>query len=103
MATRTARRERFVVSTPATPLGRCPATTVQVMTVEESVKNMVKEIRRHGYTDFSHPRYYNIEWMKLLEETVEIVARHGYVLSKPEWDPPSGSVGYAPSTESSSG
>jgi nucleoside-diphosphate-sugar epimerase len=53
------------------------------VTVEESVKNMVKEIRRHGYTDFSHPRYYNIEWMKLLEETVGIVARHGYVLSKP--------------------
>ena len=47
---------------------------------------MVSEIRRRGLTDFSHPRYYNIEWMKLLEETVEVVSRHGYVLSKPGWD-----------------
>ena len=53
------------------------------VTVEESVEEMVSEIRRHGYTDFSHPRYYNIEWMKLLESAVEIVGRHGYVLSKP--------------------
>jgi nucleoside-diphosphate-sugar epimerase len=54
--------------------------------VEESVEHMVHEIRRHGYTDFSHPRYYNIEWMKLLEEAVGIAVRHGYVLSKPDWD-----------------
>jgi len=55
------------------------------VTLEESIGTMVREIRRHGFTDFSHPRYYNIEWMKLLEESVAIVARHGYVLSKPEW------------------
>ena len=53
------------------------------VSVEESVKRMVREIRKHGFTDFSHPRYYNIEWMKLLEETVEAVSRHGYVLAKP--------------------
>ncbi len=56
------------------------------VTVEESIERMVSEIRRRGLTDFSHPRYYNIEWMKLLEETVEVVSRHGYVLSKPGWD-----------------
>jgi nucleoside-diphosphate-sugar epimerase len=55
------------------------------VSVEESIANMVREIRRRGYSDFSHPRYYNIEWMKLLEQTVEIVSRHGYVLEKPEW------------------
>jgi nucleoside-diphosphate-sugar epimerase len=55
------------------------------VTVEESIERMVEEIRRWGYTDFSHPRYYNIEWMKLLEETVEMVSRHGYVLTKPGW------------------
>jgi nucleoside-diphosphate-sugar epimerase len=54
------------------------------VSVEESVSNMVAEIERWGYTDFSHPRYYNIEWMKLLEEAVGIVSTHGYVLSKPE-------------------
>ncbi len=71
------------------------------VSLEESIRHMVEEIGRHGYTDFSNPRYYNIEWMKLLEESVEIVRTHGYVLSKPEWDTPSGSVGYAPSSESS--
>jgi nucleoside-diphosphate-sugar epimerase len=55
------------------------------VTVEESIERMVEEIKRWGYTDFSHPRYYNIEWMKLLEETVEAVSRHGYVLTKPGW------------------
>jgi nucleoside-diphosphate-sugar epimerase len=52
--------------------------------LEESVQHMVNEIRRWGYTDFSHPRYYNIEWMRLLEETAGIVATHGYVLSRPD-------------------
>jgi nucleoside-diphosphate-sugar epimerase len=60
------------------------------VSVEESVTRMVDEIRRHGYTDFSHPRYYNIDWMKLLEHTVEIVAKHGYVLSKPDPATPAG-------------
>ena len=55
------------------------------VSVEESVTHMVEEIRRRELTDFSHPRYYNIEWMKLLEEAVDIVSKHGYVLSKPDW------------------
>jgi nucleoside-diphosphate-sugar epimerase len=55
------------------------------VTVEDSIERMVREITKYGYTDFSHPRYYNIEWMKLLEEGVGIVKDHGYVLSKPEW------------------
>src|SRR5713101_5209508 len=38
------------------------------VSVEESIAHMVREVRAHSYTDFSHPRYYNIEWMKLLEE-----------------------------------
>ena len=54
------------------------------VTVEESIGHMVAEIRRHEYTDFSNPRYYNIEWMKLLEESVGIVADFGYVLSAPD-------------------
>jgi len=55
------------------------------VTLEESIRHMVEQIRHHNYTDFSNPRYYNIEWMKLLEESVEIVRTHGYVLSKPDW------------------
>jgi nucleoside-diphosphate-sugar epimerase len=57
------------------------------VSVEESVKRMVTEIRRHGFTDFSHPRYYNIEWMKLLEEAAQTVSRHGYVLSRAHREP----------------
>jgi nucleoside-diphosphate-sugar epimerase len=57
------------------------------VTIEESIEHMVEQIRAHGYTDFSNPRYSNIEWMKLLEESVEIVKTHGYVLNKPNWDP----------------
>jgi nucleoside-diphosphate-sugar epimerase len=55
------------------------------ISIEESIERMVTGIEKYGYTDFSHPRYYNIEWMKLLEEAVEIVEGPGYVLSKPEW------------------
>jgi len=54
------------------------------VTVEQSIGRMVAEIERHGYSDFSNPRYYNIAWMKLLEEVVAIVAPHGYVLNRPD-------------------
>ena len=59
-----------------------------LVSVEESVERLVEEIDRAGYTDFSHPRYYNIEWMKVLEEAVSTALTHGYVLSKPEWREP---------------
>ena len=59
-----------------------------LVSVEESVEHMVSEIRRYGITDFSHPRYSNIEWMKVLEEAVATALTHGYVLSKPEWREP---------------
>src|SRR5262245_547190 len=36
------------------------------VSVEASVARMVREIRARGLIDFSHPRYYNIEWMKAL-------------------------------------
>lgn len=55
------------------------------VSMEESVEHMVREIERYGYTDFSHPRYYNIEWMKLLEDAATIAAKHGYVLNKPDF------------------
>jgi nucleoside-diphosphate-sugar epimerase len=58
------------------------------VSVEESVEHLVEEIHRYGYTDFSHPRYYNIEWMKVLEEAVSTALTHGYVLSKPDWQAP---------------
>ena len=35
------------------------------ISVEESVKKMIKKIKEYGYTDYSNPRYSNITWMKL--------------------------------------
>jgi nucleoside-diphosphate-sugar epimerase len=37
------------------------------VTIEESVLDLVDQIRSHGYTDFDNPRYYNIKWMQFLE------------------------------------
>lgn len=37
-------------------------------TVENSVREMVAEIRQLGLTDFDNPLYYNIRWMELLDE-----------------------------------
>ena len=47
--------------------------------VEESAKNMVKMINKYNYTDFLNPRYYNIQWMTLLEETEQIIKKSGSI------------------------
>lgn len=44
-----------------------------VISPENSAQNLVVKIRKNKNTDFTHPRYYNIEWMKLLTHTQEIV------------------------------
>jgi nucleoside-diphosphate-sugar epimerase len=58
--------------------------------IEESVRNMVENIQRHGYTDFDNPRYYNIRWMKLLEEAHSVIQVTGSVFETPPG--PSGSL-----------
>ena len=49
------------------------------VTVEEAVKDMVESIARYRFTDFDNPRYYNIAWMKLLEEASKIIRITGSV------------------------
>jgi len=51
--------------------------------IEESVIDMVEKIRRYGYTDFDNPRYYNIRWMRLLEESQQIISITGSVFEAP--------------------
>jgi nucleoside-diphosphate-sugar epimerase len=51
--------------------------------VEEAVRHMVEQIHAYGYDDFSNPRYYNILWMRLLEEAQEIIAVTGSVFEAP--------------------
>jgi nucleoside-diphosphate-sugar epimerase len=45
----------------------------------ESVRNLVEQIRAAGYTDWDNPRYYNIRWMKVLEEADDIIGVTGSV------------------------
>ena len=51
--------------------------------IEESVADMVEKIRSWGYTDFDSPRYYNIRWMRLLEEAQQIISVTGSVFGAP--------------------
>jgi nucleoside-diphosphate-sugar epimerase len=44
------------------------------VTVEEAVRHMVSQIAAHGYDDYDNPRYYNIRWMRLLEEAQNIAS-----------------------------
>lgn len=43
------------------------------VSIEASVQNLVKSILSNKHTDFNNPKYYNIEWMKLLIDTQEIL------------------------------
>src|SRR5438309_1079253 len=63
------------------------------VTVEESVQTMVREIRRHNYTDFDNPRYYNISWMKLLQEAQGVIQVTGSVFDLPKGQKPLREVG----------
>ncbi|HYM09355.1 MAG TPA: SDR family oxidoreductase [Bryobacterales bacterium] len=50
-----------------------------VVTVGEAAKDMVEKIRRYRYTDFDNPKYYNIRWMKMLEEAHKVIRVTGSV------------------------
>jgi len=54
-----------------------------VVSVEESVKDMVTRIKEYGYTDFDNPRYYNIRWMKALEDAQQVIRVTGSVFEAP--------------------
>jgi nucleoside-diphosphate-sugar epimerase len=51
--------------------------------VEESVAHLVQQIRAHGVTDWDNPRYYNIRWMKQLEEAESILGITGSTFGAP--------------------
>jgi len=54
-----------------------------VISVEESVSHMVDMIREYGYTDFDNDRYYNIRWMKLLEQVKQTIDITGTIFEMP--------------------
>jgi nucleoside-diphosphate-sugar epimerase len=53
------------------------------VTIEESVADMVQKIRQYGYVDFDNPKYYNIRWMRLLEEAQQVIRTTGSVFEAP--------------------
>ena len=50
-----------------------------LVSIEESVRDMVGRIERYGYNDFDHPKYYNIRWMRLLEAADKVIRVTGSV------------------------
>jgi nucleoside-diphosphate-sugar epimerase len=54
-----------------------------VISIEDSVKDMVDKIKEYGYTDFDNDRYYNIRWMKLLEYVKEVIDITGTIFETP--------------------
>ncbi len=47
--------------------------------VETSIADMIRQIEKWNYTNYSNPRYYNIEWMMLLNEYEELIKKLGRV------------------------
>ena len=45
---------------------------------------MVAKIRNNAYTDFDNPKYYNIRWMKLLEEADKVIKITGSIFEAPK-------------------
>jgi len=54
-----------------------------VVSVEDSVRDLVAQIRRAGCDDFDNPRYYNIRWLKLLEEAERILGSSSSIFDAP--------------------
>ena len=50
------------------------------ITVLSSIANMLTAINRNGFTEFDHPRYYNIRWMELLSDVHENLRPFDHVL-----------------------
>ena len=53
------------------------------VSVEDSVKNMVAQLRAQGTVDLEHPRHYNIRWLRLLEEADKVLKVTGSVFGSP--------------------
>jgi len=47
--------------------------------VEDGVRELVDKIRSQAFADIDHPRYRNIQWMEILEETYRLTGGKGSV------------------------
>lgn len=55
-----------------------------LISVQDSVKSIVDNIRDYGYNDFENPRYYNIRWMQILEQAKRTIDITGTVFDMPD-------------------
>lgn len=55
-----------------------------VVTIEESVANALEKLKGMKRADFEDPRYYNIRWLKLLEEAETVLGVPGALFGIPE-------------------
>jgi nucleoside-diphosphate-sugar epimerase len=46
-----------------------------LVSIDDSVETMVKKIKEYGYTNFDFPKYYNLPWLKLLQEAQNVAAK----------------------------
>ena len=51
--------------------------------IEDSVVDIVNKVKNNEFKDFDNPKYYNIRWMKLLEETDSIIKITGTIFDLP--------------------
>lgn len=54
------------------------------ISVEDSVKQMLRSIKVYKYEDFDNPHYYNIKWLQMLEEADKIIKITGSVFGAPQ-------------------
>jgi nucleoside-diphosphate-sugar epimerase len=54
-----------------------------VVTVEESVANALDKLQGMKHNEFEDPRYYNIRWLKLLEEAESVLGAPGALFGIP--------------------
>ena len=54
-----------------------------VVDIEESVANALEKLRGLGHSDLEDPRYYNIRWLKLLEEAETVLGAPGALFGIP--------------------
>jgi nucleoside-diphosphate-sugar epimerase len=52
---------------------------VPSLSVEDSVADMVEKVREHDHCDFDNPIYYNIRWLKMLEQADGIIKITGKI------------------------
>lgn len=53
------------------------------ISIEESVHDMVEKIHTYKYMDFDNPRYYNLTWLRMLEEAKNIIDITGSIFGMP--------------------